>query len=168
MTELILKKRELLSLAEAEVKKLRNQIATLEEIASGDDFAQYLEEKKAKLAGGTAQVDTPPKPIVLDYFAKQKLALGATQLGRNPKGLIRREILAILADGIERDLDHIEDAIGLVTPNRVGRPALRAFLMNLRKDGAIASRRAGLFQIAQKGESPVTAGLSGATELGGS
>ena len=146
MTDLIVKKRELLALAEAEAKKLRNQIATLEEMAAGGDFAQYLEEKKA------ASMPTAPAPARPTNPVAHTVAQTATQSGRNPKGLIRREILKSLADGIERDLDYIENAMNSVTPNKVGRPALRAFLMNLRKDGEVSSRKAGLFQRVQKGE----------------
>ena len=159
ISDIILKKRALLKLAEAEVKTLQAQISALEDAASDDtDFARYLEEKKAKSKPYASPVDVHPKPSVRDYFAKPKEI--ATPSGRNPKGLIRRELLNAMADEVERDLDQIEDALRPVTAKPIGRPALRAFLMKLRKEGIVTSRKAGLFQLVQKGESPAGAGLS--------
>lgn len=159
INDIIAKKRALLKLAEAEVKTLLTQISALEDAASDDtDFARYLEEKKAKLTPSALHAVSDSKPAVRDYFAKPKET--ATRSGRNPKGLIRRELLKVLLDGVERDLDEIEGALRPVTANPIGRPALRAFLMKLRKEGIVTSRKAGLFQLVQKGESPAGAGLS--------
>ena len=151
ITEIIAKKRHLLKLAEAAVKTLLAQISALEDADSDiTDFARYLEEKKAKSELHASPMDVQPKTAVRDYFAKPKEI--PTPSGRNPKGLIRRELLNAMADGVERDLDQIENALLPVTANPIGRPALRAFLMKLKKEGIVTSRKAGLFQLVQKGE----------------
>lgn len=150
VTDLILKKRESLALAEAEVKKLRNQIHTLEEMADGNDFAQYLEEKKAKSAPVATPAVAHTKTAFRNYFEKPEKT-SVTPKGRNPKGLIRQVVLGVLEDRQERDLDFIESEMLEKLPSPIARSALRAFLMKLRNAGIVTSRKAGLFQLAQKG-----------------
>lgn len=151
ITDIIAKKRTLLKLAEAEVKALLAQISALEDATADDtDFARYLEEKKAKLTPTLAPVSTHSKPGIRDYFEKPEKT--ATPSGRNPKGLIRHEVLQTLMDGQERDLDFIENSINEKIPSKLARSALRAFLMKLRNEGIVTSRKAGFFQLAQKGE----------------
>lgn len=137
--QLINKKRELLALVEAEAKTLRTQILALESAMAEDtDFANYLAQKKAKSA--EAEHRAP------------EINAASTFSGRNPKGLIRKELLGVLAGGVERDLNYIEAAIKDKTPSPVARSALRAFLMKLRNEKIVTSSKAGLFQLAQKGE----------------
>lgn len=152
ITEILAKKRDLLKLAEAEVKTLLAQISALEDAFAGDtDFAKYLEEKKAKLTPALTPTVAPSTSALRDHFEKPKKA-DATASGRNPKGLIRRVILDSLTDGVERDLDYIEFTINQKIPSPIARSALRGFLMNLRNEEILMSRKKGLFQLAQKGE----------------
>lgn len=139
INQIIAKKRELLTLAEAEAKTLRNQILALEgAMAEDTDFANYLAQKKAKSA------ETEHRPLERNT--------SATPTGRNPKGLIRKEILKVLAGGVERDLNYIEAAVNNKIPSPLARSALRAFLMKLRNEKIVTSSKAGLFQLVQKGE----------------
>lgn len=151
ITEIITKKRALLKLAEAEVKTLLAQISALEDASADDtDFAQYLEEKKAKAKSTVAPSVAHSKPAFRNYFEKPPKT-SATPSGRNPKGLIRHEILEVLKNGREQDLDFIESAMREKIPSPIARSALRVFLMKLRNEGIVTSRKAGLFQLAQKG-----------------
>lgn len=163
--DIIARKRALLNEARKKVAELQQQIATLETLVGEDAVDAALASKIGPTEPPKQTTKTTIEPVgVADAESEQQPhQLEATRGGKNPKGSVRSAILKILSDGEERDLDYIDKQLQTMVPLPVSRGALRNTLMILRQDGLIYSRKPGYYNITQKGESPVAAGLSDAT-----
>lgn len=158
--QLISHKQALLKAAQDKVYELQQQITMLETIAAEDAVDTAL-----------ASMIKPAEKTVTDHLfdglqavskviiQHQTGQLKATSTGRNPKGSVQSAILEILSDGVERDLDYLEEKQRTILPVPITRGALRTALMTLKNDGDVVSRKQGYFQLAQKGESPAGTGL---------
>jgi hypothetical protein len=153
----------LLNAAQEKVSELQQQIATLETIAAEDavDTALASKIKPVEKKSITDYMDGPVSEVIVPHQAGQ---FKATPTGRNPKGSVQSAMLEILSDGVERDLDYIEEKQRTILPVPITRGALRTALMTLKNEGEVVSRKQGYFQLVQKGESPAGTGLSNATE----
>lgn len=165
----------MLLMARKKVEEIERLISVLESAATSDDLDLLLASKvQAPLV--TAYVPVPaPAPAqaqapidntmnVVAPMATVTMSVEPTLKGRNPKGVTRKLLLDLLADGQTRDLDFLEREINVRLPNNLNRATLRTALMNMRQDNKIVSPKAGHFCLPVKGESPAGTGLSGATE----
>lgn len=171
INDLISQKRAMLVMALNKVQELERQISALEGAATADDLDLLLASKvQAPLVSADVPASAPaPAPIdntmnLAAPMATVSMSFEPTLKGRNPKGVTRKLLLDLLADGQTRDLDFLEREINIRLPNNLNRATLRTALMNMRQDNEIVSPKAGHFCLAAKGESPAVTGLSGATE----
>lgn len=153
INQLLKEQMALLSLAEAEVTKRRRQIDILKEMANGDDYSTFLQLKRKAPFNVNASPDKNQalSPILQTNFVDEVESIG-TKTGRNKKGEARKQILALLSDGNERDIDSIKSHLDTVLANPLPRAPLRTALMYLRKANEIESRKAGYFNVPAKGE----------------
>ena len=157
-------------MARKKVQELERQISALEGAATSDDLDLLLASKvQAPLVNIHAPV-SPPASAPIDNtmnlvapMATVTMSVEPTLKGRNPKGITRKLLLDLLADGQTRDLDFLEREINARLPNSLNRATLRTALMNMRQDNEIVSPKAGHFCLPAKSESPAVTGLSGAT-----
>lgn len=158
---LIIQKRAMLDLARKKVSELEAQIQALSSMNNEDEFDVML---ASKIKSAQVMQGTP----ALDFSDARQTAsvspLLVTLKGRNPKGSIKAILREIFSDDQEHDLDEIEKRLNEKAPKNVHRSAIRSTLMYMKEDEEISSRKAGVFQRAQKGETPVTAGVSSASE----
>lgn len=161
---ILIEQRSKLALAKQTVAKLEAGIATLEAMLhEEDDFDKALTtavHKKSDVVTDDAEDGTSsPTGARLQYAHE----IEPSPTGRNPRGVVRKLLLELLADGEERDLDYLEIALNDRAPSTVTRGALRTTLMTLKNAGLLTSRKPGVFQQAKKGETPLGGGVSSAT-----
>lgn len=146
---LINQKRAMLDLARKKVAELESQIQALSAMNKEDDFDLMLASKIK---------NERPMPLTAAFdFSQAGLPaliapLSVTAKGRNPKGSIKAILREIFADDLEHDLDEIEKRLNEKVPKNVPRSAIRSTLMYMKDDEEIFSRKPGVFQRAQKGE----------------
>ena len=158
ISELIAHRTALLNAAHEKVLQLKREIEMLNSMHSEDD---ELDTALANKAGAKAYKteaftqNVPPtipdlKPI---SSSEQNTKIQLTPAGRNPKGAVNSVLLEILADGEEWELAPLLQELNTRLPNKKGPGSLRGRLMNLKIEGLVVSRKAGVFQLAPKGES---------------
>lgn len=164
--DLIAQKRQMLNLARIKVKALEEQVAALTAMNAPDEFDTLLEEQLKKAAiekfeptqqtlvkklNTTGLEGFNPK-LKLDVVTAVTAKALTTKTGRNPKGSIGKAIQDLLFNGSECDVDDLFPAINKLLAVPISRGALRATLMNMKNDGLLISRKAGVFRLAQKDE----------------
>jgi len=133
---LLAKKRSMLAIAEATVKKLQAEVAALE--AEPDDFEQWLEQKIEK-----QQREAEPTQGAIPLVIKAK---AATPSGRNPRGAVARVIVDLLNTGGEHDISGILAYANSKLANPLTRNSLRTQLMYLRQEGKVISEVEGVYK----------------------